>query len=496
MKIAQRQIRILSLLFIFFYLIVLGVLLWSAVSSGYHFLFNPDEIFNANTVYLISKGFRPYVDFYTVYSPILHWFITPVFLLFGFTFKAISVSRIVMVGLFIIRLILLFLLVKRIFGQRVALIFVPLFLFDPFMVFAAMQIRPENLMMVFYILFLLVFSYAFESKSAVKFFLSGILLAFTFLINIKIIPSLLAFVLVFIYFALQKRMFSQLLMFVDGFCLTVMAFFLYFLIKGYLPEMFLHVFLDPVRLNGGIPNPTWLGYFYFSNPTIYGIEGRPINWMYAWALPVFAFAAGYKSLFYSFVGNGRDRSLPVMKIILFVSLVFQWLSMLFINSVFIQYYIPLNWLYAVFMAVFLHDLLFRINLAKLLRFGPFVLGLFLFVLLYQTSLTANFSRSKWRWDPYLDEFSKVWKMIPEDAPAFPNVVFRKPIYPILWGSTFAPYMRERYPPAYLAIEKYKLPILTFLNDEYFGFLDKATQDYIVKHYKRDQADSLIWHRVD
>lgn len=496
--------KALKLVTVILYFLGIGFLLHSVILSGFHFTFNPDEIFNANTVYLMVKGMRPYVDFYTVYSPILQWFITPVFLLFGFSFKAISAARAVMIGLFIVRIFLMFLLVKRVFGKNVALIFVPLFLLDPFMVFAGMQIRPENLMMAFYTLFLLVFSYALTVKSKRQnslFFLSGLLCGLTLLTNIKIIPSLGAFGIVFMYYSVKNKIFSPLFLFINGFCLSFITLFAYFFSKGYLPEMFLHVFLDPFKLNNSIPYPTWLGYFYFSNPTIYGIDGKPLNWMYAWVLPVLGFAGGYKSLLhpqggYSHINNAHPEGVQkIMKIIFFLSLIFQWLSMLFIHSVFIQYYIPLNWLYAVFAAVFINDLLFEIKFGKIIKTGV-VIGVFLiFVTLHKTSIQANLNRSRLKSDPYLDEFTKIWKMIPENAPAFPNVVFRRPIYPILWGSTFAKYMRDRYPPAYLAIERYKLPLLTFLNDEYFGYLDKDTQDYIVKNYKRDSDDPLIWRRV-
>jgi len=177
-------------------------------------------------------------------------------------------------------------------------------------------------------------------------------------------------------------------------------------------------------------------------------------------------------------------------------MILQWISLLFIHSVFIQYYIPLNWLYAIFGAVIFYDLLFEIKTEKIFKTIITFAILFVFVMLSSTSIRANFNRSRLNWDTYLDEFIKVWQMIPEESPAFPNVLFRRPIYPILWGSTFALFMRNRYPSAYLAIEKNKLPLLTFLNDEYFGYLDKATQDYILSHYKRDPHDPLIWKRID
>lgn len=471
-----------KILFGFIYVVGLVILVRSVVISGFRFQFNADEVFNANTVYLMTKGFKPYVDFYTVYSPLFHWFLTPVFWLMGFNFEAISVARIVMIFLFFVRLILMFLLVSRVFGRRVGYLFVPLYLMSPFVVFSEMQIRPDNLMMVFYTIFLLLMSYE-------RFFLSGVLFALTVLINIKIAPSLVAFGLVFLYFIFQKKRFSRLLVFINGVCLTFLVFFAYFFLKGYAGQMFLHVFLDPVRLNNSIPYPTWLGYFYFSNPTIYGLDGKPMNWIYSWSLPVFAFAGAYQSVVASTLKNSG-----LVKTILFLALIFQWVSMLFINSVFIQYYIPLNWLYAVFAAYLINDLLSKINGLVLLQKILLISFLILFIFLYKSSVEGNLARAKITSDPIIKEVKESWKMIPEDSPAFPNVIFRRPIYPVLWGSTFAPYMRERYPPAYLAIEKYKIPTLVGLNDEYFSYLDSESQQYIQNHYQRDILDNRIWMR--
>jgi hypothetical protein len=283
----------------------------------------------------------------------------PAFIIFGSTLKAIAVSRMMMIALFLLQAFFWFLLVKKVFGKKVALLFVPLFLMDPFLVFAGMQIRPENLMMVFFALFLLVFSYAVGNVKNLKlFFLSGVLFALTFLLNLKILPSLVALGLVFIIYVFQNKLYRQLLTFTNGFCLTFFIFLGYFLFAGYLQEMFQGLFVDPYMLNNSIPNATWLGYFYFQNPVIFGIDGKPLNWIYAWLLPVLAFAGGYASL------NDKNN---LMKIILFAILFLQWFSMLFINSVFIQYYIPLNWLYSVFTAYFVIHLISQFKQTKLLQ---------------------------------------------------------------------------------------------------------------------------------
>ena len=253
--------------------------------------------------------------------------------------------------------------------------------------------------------------------------------------------------------------------------------------------MFLHVFLDPFRLNNSIPYPTWLGYFYFTNPTIYGLEGKPMNWIFTWSLPVLAFAGAYQNVVASTLKNSG-----LVKTILFLTLIFQWVSMLFINSVFIQYYIPLNWLYAVFAAYFINDLLIKINGLVLLQKILMISFMILFILLYKSSVEGNLARAKITSDPIIKEVKESWRIIPEDSPAFPDVVFRKPVYPVLWGSTFAPYMRERYPQAFVSIEKYKIPTLIGLNDEYFSYLDFESQQYIQTHYERDMLDNRIWRR--
>lgn len=478
--------RKLIILFSVVYLIVLLILVRSVVLSGFYYRLNADELYHSNVVYLMLKGLRPYADFYSTYSPFLHMFLMPAFLAFGSTLKAINISRILMIALFIVQVFLLFLLTKKVFGKKVALIFVPLFLFDPFMVFVGMQIRPENLMMIFYILFLLVFSYAYSNSKATKlFFLSGILFAITLLTNLKILPSLFAFALVFAFYVIKKRLYRQLLLFVDGFCITFLLFFAYFLIKGYLAEMFLGLFIDPVTLNNSIPYPTWLGYFYFQNPVIYGIEGKSINWIYAWTLPVLAFAGGYAAV-------GEKKEYHLMKMILFASLILQWVSMLFINSVFIQYYIPLNWLYSLFAAYFVYHLVSSMKDSAFLRGGLVFFLLLAFFLLYKTSLEANISRSRMRDDPIVNEMNEFWRIVPEGSPAFPDIPFRPPIYPVLWGSTFAKYIRDRYPPVYKVLDKYRLKMLVGLNDEYFSFLDEETQQYILSHYVRDQGDNRIW----
>ncbi|MBI2641399.1 hypothetical protein HYW87_02275, partial [Candidatus Roizmanbacteria bacterium] len=194
--------------------------------------------------------------------------------------------------------------------------------------------------------------------------------------------------------------------------------------------------------------------------------------------------------------EGKDEGQALMRVILFVSLVFQWASMLFINSVFIQYYIPINWLYAVFGAFFIVNLISQFQLMRLLQSGVVLILLVLLIFLWKSSVLGNFARAKMTDEAFPREINEYWKMIPEDQPAYPNVLFRKPIYPLLWGQVISENVRDRYPPVYIAIEKYRLKTLTGLTDDFLSYLDFQSQSYILTHYVRDSPESRIWRRKE
>lgn len=213
-----------------------------------------------------------------------------------------------------------------------------------------------------------------------------------------------------------------------------------------------------------------------------------------------AFAGGYAAFSSSLKSavehtEKKDEEHQLMRIILFVSLAFQWASLLFINSVFMQYYIPINWLYALFSAYFIHNLINQIKIVKILQTVFTACLLILLIFLLKSSIQGNLARSRMADDPIVKEVTGFWQMIPKDSPAYPNVIFRKPIYPLLWGQVISENVRDRYPQAYLAIEKYKLKILTGLTDDFISYLDPQTQAYILANYQRDQSDNRIWRRI-
>lgn len=79
--------RVLSLLLVSF----IGIyLIRSVVTSGYYYIFDNDELYHTQVTYLLSNGYKPFTDIYlTVYPPLYHWFIQPLFTIGGFSFDTI-----------------------------------------------------------------------------------------------------------------------------------------------------------------------------------------------------------------------------------------------------------------------------------------------------------------------------------------------------------------------------------------------------------------------
>lgn len=467
------------------YFICLFVLIYSVIKSGLFYQFDGDELHHAQIIYLILKGFKPHNSFFMIYTPFLHWILMPLFSIFGFSFSTISLARVVMILLFILRAALSYLLIRRVFGKLTAYLFIPLFLLDPFVVFSSMQIRPENLMMVVFTFLLLIFSYTAPGKSKKLYFICGALCVLTLLMSLKIIPSIAAFFFVFIYHSYKRSGISSLLYFLNGVVLSFVVYLLYFFLNGNLLTMFQQVFIDAAAVNNSIRNVTTLNYFYFSNPVVYGYDGKPMSWIYAWSLIPVAFAGVCKAFY---------DSKNIIKTVLILGFILQWFSMLFINSVFIQYYIPLSWYYSLFAAVLIADLIQNRSVATDVKNIIITLAAVFFILLVRSSILGNLNRANTSGLKYQSEVVSIWQKTKEDKPTFPNILFRPPSYPVIYASVLSKFMLDRYGPIYKSIEANHLENFYQLNDDYFSYLDPGTQAYIVKNFERDKNDSTHWSR--
>ena len=496
-KIINKISKILASLLIvsaFLFLIV------SVFRSGYSYLFDQDEYLHSQISFLIFSGYKPFFNLFTTWIPIFHWMMIPVLAINNFSFDSLLLGRTFMIFLFSIRIILGFILVNKLFGKKIATLFTFLLLLDPFTVFTAMQIRPDSLMVTIFTLGLVIFTYAIYNSSKLLLFYSGFIFALSGLICLKIAPSILAVMLFFFIYVLKNRSLSKGIAFFSGMFLTGVLIIVYFFSQHTLFQMIQQVLTDAATLHNSIWNYTTLGYFYApGNDYLYGLPGKPINWIYIWILPILAFMGVFR-IVQGFFTEPREHHQPkVIMAILVTAFVFQWFALFFYHSVFLQYYMPISWFYALFAAVIIgyFDKITRnfIICNSLYRVCLIILiGSLIFV-----SINANNQRSTNHSNIPDNQFlSSRWSKIPKNSFVFPFLLFRPIADPFLSLFYYIPGLPQsiinRYDPLLKTIKKYNVSYLLINDHVTYYYVTPEIKTYIDTNFVQDQTDKELWIR--
>lgn len=478
-------------------MILLIPLVYSVLVSGYSYTFDNDELANVQIVYHMAHGKFPYLSFFTTYTPVLHWVLAPVFYFLGFTLQAIHGSRVVMIILFGIRVIASGAIVSLLLGQWVALLFVLLFLLDPFTVFNGMQIRPDNLMMTFYVvgLFLLLLSVMKKRKAGIA--IAGACIGLSLLAMIKIIPSIFILIIFFFWRSVRQRDFRPFRVFLLGFLTPVVLFSLYFIFNNSFLEMFTHVVIYAKAHIDAVLNPALLGIFYWpDNGYIYGFMGRPPSWWYAWILPIFAFPSALKAIV-AYSSKGEKSNKDFILGLLGASLFAHYVSMLVIRSVYTQYFVSLSWLYVLFFVLTIRDVLMIQFESPWMKKGLILFLVVLLSILYSSSIKGNVYRASAFSARELEKkITSRWRMMPAQTPVFFDYLFRPLAYPIPYGFFYGeiPGTALAKMPD-LAGELTRLQLQKLVIGQYaFQFLPSHVQSYIHGHYDQTKQDTDVWVR--
>lgn len=454
-------------------------LLYSVVRSGYYYSFDNDELSHAHQIYLIAKEYKPFVDFFTIYSPVFHWAFLPLFSFSGFNFETIFYARIFMISLFLLRLGLIYYLVRQVFGNRIALILLGISLLDPFNIFTGMQFRPDNLMMTTFLYGLFLLFYSLRNKSFRNLFFAGLFFGLSLLISIKILPSVFIICIVLLVYLLRTNKYKSIYNFFSGLLLPIIIFCLYFVINHSFGPMIQSLLIDGKRTNDAILFPVPLGFFYQpNNAYIFGQGGYPLGWYLSILLPIFAFFG----LIIAF------QTKKLFSVILIGSFLIQLLSLFFIHSIFIQYYIPLLWLQAFFASV---------AIDRLINHKFNILLIILFLIFAYFGWQANMSRSQFSNTQALDKIKARWLQIPENVPTFPNFLFRPSVYPLTYGYFIGDIPADiiaRFPPINKILVQKKVNFL-LLNSFSMSYLSDSTQTNIDKNYQKVPGDDELWIKI-
>lgn len=487
---------VFSILFIFFFLLV-----FSVVRSGYFYALDTDEFFHAQYAYLLSTGARPYIDFYaSVYTPIFAAVLLPIIKIWGLAISTFYPLRALMIALFLLRVMVTGTIVVKLFGKKILALFLLLFFLDPFTVFVAMQVRPDNLMMLFFSIALLYLLYAFEKKKHWLFFLAGLALGLSFLSLIKILPAVLTVLSVVSYLLFKEKQKTSLSLLLEGTVLPLICFALFTILQGSFGSLVQQMIIDPIKTFNAFSYAVPLGNFYwYNNIYIFGAPGKPLSWVFSWLL-LFLAMAGAHALATTLLQTKKYEYRDYIKLSLLLILILYQLSFFYVNNLYIQYYLPVSWLYALMGAVAIHALLKASEDKKYINRGLILmLAAIALVFTYQ-SMMLNISRSTMVDWGKMNVYEKRLKTIRPDDAVFPAFLFRPLAFPMLYGYFITPSeaaipLLSHYPPIEGYLERNNVPFV-ILNDYTVKLLPLSTQEYIQLHYKNtDPTDEELFKRT-
>lgn len=481
-----------SLLLKIIYAILLILLVYSLIRSGLFYQYDIDELSQAQHTYLLASGLKPYSGFFLPFTPFFYWFIMPVFKLSGFTFSAMLMARFLMLLLFMARTALIFFLTRKIFGKQTAWLFLPLYLFDPFTVFTSMQIRIDNLMLVIFLIGLYLFISALDKVNNRLFFLSGIFMSLSLIVLFKIIPNLAVISGLFSIYCAFYKIPKSFALFLTGLFIPLVLFLGFALVSGILMPILQQTVFDRIAFNSSLINPGSFSFFFDPyNPELFGFPGKPLTWLYIFILPSLA-AFGGGTTIASIMKKRVFYPLCFAQLILLVLTAVLLIWLLKIKGVFLQYFLNISWLYAVFAASFISFLRHKLKSRPVF----FDLSLIALMIIFTTvSIKANLNRSLIGNKELEEKYDFYWRLIPEGTPTFPNILFRPLSYPLALGAFIGDVpdsVLKRLGNVWNYLERDKVKILII--DQYaMQYIDQPSVDYIKKNYRQDpQTD--IWTR--
>lgn len=467
--------------------------------SGYNYIFDNDEIHHTQVTYLLHLGYKPFTEIYlTVYPPFFHWFISPLFSLFGFSFDTMYTVRILMIGLFALRTLCLGLIAHALFGKRVAILSIILFLCSPFVAFAEMQIRPDNLMITIFMLGITCSVYAWKYKKLLLDFLASFFIMFSLLLLMKILPSVAVFFLLTFGFMLLKRMWTRSAAILSGLLTAVLIFSLPFIFNGTFSEMTQQVFVESLSSYSGVfEYPVPLGFFYHPrNPGLFGLGGKPFNWIATWIVLLLSGAGAFHLLEKGFSPIKTDEWKKPLFLIFIGGFMGQFAFLFVAESVFIQHYITLNWYMALFAGLILYKIYLIVHKQKVWRYlySLFLTSSLLFLI--HTSVIANEQRKTLTSTDIIERYKKVWSMIPANQNVFPNFLFRPLAYPVPHGhfiGNMPQTILARLPSIPASLEKNNTQYV-YIDQYYFDRLPKDAQNYLRAHFVLSSSDQHLYVR--
>lgn len=315
------------------------LLLSSVLASGYHYMFDGDELMHLNFTYLIAHGESPGSTYFSIYTPVFHWLLGAFLSATGWNLDTLHTARLLIGTLFVIRLLSIGVLGWLVFGRMIGFLAILFYLLDPFATFTNLQIRPDLFMSTLVVAgFVATAAYERERRNIYGVG-AGLLFGLASIVSIKTIPGITAVGIGLLFIRkIEIRHLAGL--FFCGILIPVVVFLLSVLWTGDLRTFLQQALQDGVAISNNLLYPSPHGNLYLPNNIyIYGVSGKPLTWIFVWLLPMLACAGIFITL-EQFSKNFRRSCTPLLMVLYYVV---QWGMLFATNSAFVQYYIPVLW---------------------------------------------------------------------------------------------------------------------------------------------------------
>jgi hypothetical protein len=367
--------------------IFLGMLLhfWLAINR----YFDPDEFAHFHWAYLFTLGLKPYKDFFIYHIPFFQFFLLPFFIL-PHTAETFLFVRILMFVILGITQLVSALIVKKLIKSELAfyLTFFLILIF-PLMTDKSIEIRPDVLMILLFMIPLYL-SFSFSTWKRKHAVIAGLSLGTSIMIFPKIMFAFPALLVLFLFDPVttvlrshklpNKRELLHFLIFAGTTAIPGVLFLFYLFVMGIVPQGIFSIFTAtkliyadlPMKYSPFIIFEPW-PLVYMNNQTM---DLKPnFPWLVSVILMITA-AAGFVM-----IGVERKWKLFLFYLVFFVSS-YMYLMLLPLKFILLQYYMPMIFIGAPLSAFFfarVATLLKRNLFIYLLCIGIVVTGLVSYV---------------------------------------------------------------------------------------------------------------------
>ncbi len=320
--------------------------------------FDADEFAHLHWTYLLSLGNLPYRDMFIFHIPVFQWFLRPIFLI-PFDSSLLILARLGMFMIYLWVAVLLFIMTKYVTKNlHMGLFAILLFFVFPMTFDKSIEVRPDMLMMFFFLLSIVFLIYTPKRSLYV---LSGLFYGISILIFPKIFFAFPCIIYLLVTLSRTKTSSRALVYWIAGFIFPLLMFLWYLVSYNIVPDAITAFTKTAVIVYSGKPRFSPL-VALSPFPLVY-IERSGVS--LPWLVNILIFVS---SIFGFYTLAARNKRFAVLSLLY---LVFGGIFLFLFPSPYTQYFVPFSVILSTLAGVFIVRIIYWIHSA----FGKNILSI-------------------------------------------------------------------------------------------------------------------------